>query len=215
MSIIPKPLRYRISSWYQLTKCESNNSRHLHIHVSDIFQKDILEGVRISVEHDNLGTLFAIVLSARGALISPESLYDVNMSVEGILKELHKYGFFVEYTPTRCLPGSLLSYLMTLQKLKFDKLRILSVTHRADYKVLVEPQIVVFFADKCPKWLNNTYIAQASEIDEAAGQGYALNISAVPEVSQYDWSWLQGWVASIEDVLNENSLVGKGGMYDN
>ena len=201
------PLRYRISSWYQLPECKSNNSRFLHIHVTDMMGGDQLEGIRIRIDHDDYGTLFAIVLSSRGSLISPGSQYMNSMSTDQVLMELSKYGFLVEYKPSSYLPGSLLTYLMTLKNLLFDKIRVLPIRQKVDHTVMLQSQIVAFTSYKCPKWLNNSYVATEEEVAHAAMKGYAVNISALPETREYDWAWLRDWVANIDDILAQNTEV--------
>ena len=119
-------LRYKISSWRQLPDCLSNNSRELRIHITDFFNNEELRGFRISLEHTTLGVLFCCVLQARGSIVTDEDEYGASeLTPEEILKELRKYGFEITYEPIKGLSGNLLDYLITLDKLGYDKIRVL------------------------------------------------------------------------------------------
>ena len=112
------PLQYKISSWRQLPNCLSNNSRDLRIHVTDFFNNEELRGFRISLEHRTMGVLFCCVLQARGTIITDDDDYGATeLSPDEILKELHKFGFYITYEPIKALSGNLLNYLITLDNL--------------------------------------------------------------------------------------------------
>lgn len=206
---IYQPLRYQISNWRQLPACKSNNSRELHIHVTEFVQNFILSGLRIRVDHDTLGTLFACVVGAGGNLISSSS--DSNIPFEltpvQILSELEKYGFLVVYNPRSLLKGDQLQYLMTLQNLHFDKIRVLKVRHIGSDVVAYTKHIVAFNIKENPNWIDNTYSASDSEFSKALTEGSAISIDNISETQKYDWSWLD-YVANISDILKDNAEVG-------
>lgn len=199
------PLRYKISSWNQLPRCLSNTSKHLSLHVSNIFRDPILTGVRITVEHCMFGTLFATVLYPQGDLVYPK--YANSLSDEDILKQLENFGFLVEYDPEPFLPKEQVDYLITVMHLGFDKIRILPVKFRDGH---VEIKTVVFNVDKNSKWLAYPYEASYKEWETAlAKDGSALNITEVSLSKQFDWSWLN-YVANIQDILDGQLLMNAG-----
>lgn len=201
-----QPLRYRVSSWRQLPKCKSNNSRQLSIKVTDFIQDARLSGFRISVFHEDFGVLFACVLNASGNMITEHS---ENVVVEftpvQILAELKKYGFLITYDPIETLSGDQLQYLMTLKSLHFDKIRILDVWKSKNNVRESHPTVVAFNIAKNPNWLNNDYSASESEFTEALNNGSAINITAISKEHNYSWSWLAGFVANIDDILTDNA----------
>ena len=200
------PLQYNISSWDQLTKCQSNNSVHLHIGVTDYTDDCKLSGTLIQVKHDLFGTLFACLVNASGNLLSADSEnYMHEFATEQILDELAKFGFNVTYNPREHLDGEQLQYLMTLNQLGFDKLRTLVVyRYTQDGHTKSTPTIVAFKADKCSKWIHNKYIENESNFLIALGNGSAVNISAISQDKHFDWDWLD-CVASIDDILRDNA----------
>lgn len=204
------PLRYKLSSWRQLPKCMSNNSRELHISVTDFIQTDLLEGIRIQVNHDKFGVLFACVVNAGGRLISCAKCNQIyEFTPTQILSELEKYGFIIEYNPEANLSGNQIQYLMTLDQLGFDKIRIMnvyevdSVTGASVYST----NVVAFNASFNPNWLNNGYACDRKEFTEALNNGSAANLTNISETKKYSWSWLSGFVANINDVIKDNSEV--------
>ena len=204
---LQEPLRYNISSWRQLPNCLSNNSRELRIHVTDFFNNDILRGFRISVEHTTLGVLFCCVLQARGSIVTDDSEYGENeLTPDQILAELYKYGFYITYTPVKALSGNMLDYLITLDKLCFDKIRILNVWHYTNTgEKQSDTKIVAFMSDPLGDWLNNAYSAHESEFTKALNDGTALNLTNLSKTKNFRWDWLYGVVLSIEDVIRENA----------
>lgn len=206
---IQMPLRYQISNWKQLSRCKSNNSRELSIHVTEFVQNFMVSGLRITVDHTNLGTLFAYVIDARGDLISnsSDSIIPFELSPDEILKELEKFGFLVTYNPRSLLKGNQIEYLMTLQNLHFDKLRVLTVKHIARDVIANTKHIVAFNVKDNPNWINNSYVASNEEYIKSLQDGSAIDITNVSETQRYDWSWLD-YVGNISDILDDNSEVG-------
>ena len=198
-------LQYSISDWHQLKSCRSNNSVDLSISVCDFVQDKKLSGTRISVNHTKYGTLFACVVNASGTMISP---YEQNLihslSTEEILAELFKFGFIVSFDPKEDLSGSQISYLMSLNGLGYDKLRVLSVWHFENRVQVFRQNVVAFKIEPLPKWMNNNYSASDSEYTEAVKSGNAINVSAISAAQHFDWSWLN-FVANISDIIADNS----------
>lgn len=184
-------LRYRISKLEQLPKCLSNKSQKLKIVYSKYINSDILAGEKISVEHDTLGTLFTYVVHAQGSLINNVE----EMSTAELLLHLYKYGFEVEYEPAKHLSTNQIKYLTTLDGLGFDKLRVVGKD--------LHPIIVAFITSANPEWIHDRYLPSDQEVNKALLSGTAINISALSETKQYDWSWLD-FVANIQDILEDN-----------
>lgn len=204
------PLRYKISSWRQLPQCMSNNSRELHISVTDFIQCDILSGFRIQIKHDKLGILFACVLNSSGTLVScPKCNATYEFTPSQILSELEKYGFLVEYNPEANLSGDQLQYLMTLNDLHYDKIRLLNVWEIDSItgEKIYNTQVVAFISSVNPYWLNNGYSCSKSEFNSALNSGSACNLTMISDTRKYNWSWLSGFVANIEDVIQDNAEV--------
>lgn len=204
---LQEPLRYEITSWRQLPKCLSNNSRELRIHITDFFNNEELRGFRISVEHTSMGVLFCCVLQARGSIITPEDEdFTHELTPEEILAELHKFGFYITYVPIKGLSGNLLDYLITLDKLGYDKIRVLNVWKRGSNGLQeFETKIVAFQVNPHGDWLNNGYSASAKEFLDALNDGTAINLTDTSRTKNFRWDWLYGKVLSIEDIIEENA----------
>lgn len=204
---LQEPLRYKISSWRQLPKCLSNNSRELRIHVTDFFNNEELRGFRISLEHTTMGVLFCCVLQARGSLITDEDEYGASeLSPTEILKELYKFGFYITYEPITALSGNLLDYLITLDKLGYDKIRVLNVWHyTSNGSQESDTKIVAFQANPLGNWLNNGYSANEKEFLDALNAGTAINLTDTSRTKNFRWDWLYGNVLNIEDVIEDNA----------
>ena len=195
------PLTYSITDWHQLKNCLSNNSRDLRIVVSDIFNDEILTGLRIQIVHQLYGPLFVCVLNAEGELITkPTGSDQIEFTTERILQELAKYGFFVTYDEVKNLPQDQLDFLYTIMGLGYDKLRLLAVKGKDMPNML---HLMVFDVDKAPaSWLINTHVATFAEYTAVLQVGGAVNIS--DKASRWRWEWLD-FVANISDILEENN----------
>lgn len=200
------PLRYKISSWRQLPDCLSNNSKDLHIHITDYFNNDNLRGFRISVDHMKYGTLFACILEARGLLVTEQDEYGKKeLSTEAILGELEKYGFFITYAPIEQLASEQLEYLLELKNLGYDKIRIISTWKDKPTAGEWAPKVVAFQTNPLGDWLNNAYVPSSSEFTNALVAGTAINLSAISKTKQYRWDWLKDKVLNIDDVIRDNA----------
>ena len=196
-------LKYRISSWDQLSRCKSNNSRDLSIRVEKLIQNDILTGTKISVLHTDFGVLFATVIDANGNLVSEDFKDHVfTLSTEDILSELYKYGFIVYYNEEAHLSSEQIAYLNIVKQLLFDKIRFISVNHKVAGIDTKETMIVVFNIEQNPNWLHNTYSPSWAEYSEALANGSCMNISNVSETYHFRWDWLYGKVMAIQDILD-------------
>lgn len=204
-----QPLRFRISNWSQLADCKSNNSSELFIRVTNFIQDCRLSGTRIRVEHKVFGVLFACVVNAKGGIISNQddghTVFELTPAQ--ILAELAKYGFLVDYSPVKALPGDQLQYLMTLRDLHFDKLRYVSVWDIVNGQKQFISYVVAFKAEENGDWLNNGYSPSRLEYITALENGSALNVSNISASKNYNWSWLVGFVANIDDVVRDNAEV--------
>lgn len=197
------PLRYNISDWHQLVDVKSNNSRDLSISVSDFVQFDKLSGIRIQVNHKQFGVLFAYVINARGNMISVNENIKCELTTEQLLNQLAVFGFNVTYEPKKHLSGNQLDFLMTIQGLGFDKLRILNVWYTENSVITSKWYVVAFNIKENPEWINNGYSPSEKEYTAALSNGSAMNISALSKDKHWDWSWLD-YVANISDILEDN-----------
>lgn len=199
------PLRYNISDWHQLKDVQSNNSRDLSISVSDFIQDNRLSGMRIQVNHKSFGVLFACLVNAQGSIISE---FDENIVYEltpkQILLQLEVFGFLVTFDPKKHLSGNQINFLMTIQGLGFDKLRILNVWHFENGIKLFNWYVAAFNIKENPDWINNGYSPSEKEYTTALSNGSAMNISALSKEKHWDWSWLD-YVANINDILEDNA----------
>lgn len=201
------PLRYNISDWHKLSECKSNNSRLLSISVSDFINDKRLSGIRISIEHQYLGTLFAYVICAKGDIIDDiDGDYLPELSTKQLLTELAKYGFYITYNQKAHLSGTQLDYLMTLSGLGYDKLRILSTYSYINGIKQFSTKVVVFNVSKNPEWLNLAYSPSELELLAALNSGSAINISAISRSKEFSWAWLD-YVADIQDILEDNKYA--------
>ena len=217
-----RALRYNISSWYQLPGCLSNNSKDLSLHVADFHHESEFRGIRITVEHNRYGTLFATIVNAEGYIVSPDEITvsserAYNLPIDAILKEFEKFGFLITYNPKTHLSGNQLQYLMTLQKLKFDKIRILNTWTSPRGVKEFTTHFVAFKAEKMDTWLNSGYSPPESELTQAMLDGKAVDLTYIGCSKKFNWSWLD-YVASIDDILRDNlddsELYRKEGYYD-
>ena len=202
----PMPLRYNISNVRQLTGCLSNNSRDLHIHVTEFYNQFPFRGLRISVDHDVLGTLFAYTIGARGDIVTDygQEQDKHEFAISEILSEIEKYGFFVTYNPRENLKGDQVEYLMTVNGLGYDKIRVIH-TWEAPLGVKEYKWHVVAFKSKYhTKWLNNTYQPSTKEFQDSLLEGTAMNISAICKSKKFRWDWLD-YVANINDIVLDNA----------
>lgn len=200
------PLQYNISSWDQLTKCQSNNSKDLHISVTDFMQNAKLDGILIKVCHKVLGVLFACLVDGSGTLLSEDGTNHIHeFTTADILAELAKFGFIVTYNPREHLDGDQLQYLMTLNQLGFDKIRTLVVNkYTQQGTTKPTPTVVAFKVDKCSKWIDNKFIENESDFLLALSNGSAINISAISQEQKFRWDWLD-YVANIDDIISDNA----------
>ena len=204
-----KPLQYTIDDWHDLPACRSNNDRQLHIHVADFKNDERLSGVRITVEHEVFGTVFSCIKGARGTIISEKSPEVISeLTTQQILDELEKFGFLVTFAQWKTLPGNQVQYLMTLNTLKFDKIRLLNVWNAPNGLKEFKPKVVAFKIKYLPDWLQASYSPSETEFVKAINSGYAINISAISFDEKFSWDWLYNAVINIDDVIAVNAKSG-------
>lgn len=198
-------LTYKISSWTQIGECLSNTDKKLHAVCSKIVSTS-LQGLVVRVEHEDFGCLFSYLVDGSGPAISDQSI--TPLSTQEILDQLRRLGFYIIYEEEKQLPGSLLNYLITLDGLEFDKIRILYVDMPAPMPGEdVEPKyyVVAFKVKDHPEWIHNTYRATEDEIIQGTMAGTAINVSAMSEKLNFNWGFLKDYVLNIKDILEENS----------
>ena len=199
-----EPLRYSITDWHQLTKCLSNNSRDLHINVTDFIQDSRLSGTRIAVNHTEFGTLFAYIVNADGTIVTLPDNLDNAITNAQILAELAKFGFYVEYEQQAHLSGDQIAYLMTINGLGYDKLRQLSVWQVERGVEIHKTYIVAFNIAQNPAWISVAYQASTREFTNALMNGSAINLTEISRTHDYNWDWLT-YVANIDDIIADNA----------
>lgn len=162
-------------------------------------------GFRITVEHDDFGTLFAYVLNAEGSLITKYDDIAEEFSPAVLLNELKRYGFLIDYNPVKQLTGNQITFLMTINQLHFDKIRVLNVWDSSSGVKLFKNHVVAFKSDPLGDWLNSGYSPSIEEYTDAVTSGAAMDIGIISEAQNMDWSWLVGWVGAIDEILEDNA----------
>ena len=200
------PLRYSISSWKQASKCLSNSSKQLRITVTELCDKINLEGLRIAVEHQRYGTLFAYVINAKGDIVQDQS--DALLTTEDILAQLAKYGFYITYAVYDRVTGDQIDYLLTIQKLGYQKVRVLTVYKQQDNNEIYTQHLVAFDEMKMLDWLSSDYEASEKEYRDAIELGVAVSLDNMSEAKSFDWSWLT-YVANIDDIVRDYVEAGE------
>lgn len=195
-------LRYRIDSWNDLRECLSNNSRDLSIHVTHMLNDSRISGTRISVVHSDYGVLFSYIVSPSGDMITPDI---DSISTEQLFKELSKFGFLVEFSDKVDISVTQLVCLRGAYELGFDKVRVLSTWHTELGQKVFKKYVVAFHDSFNQDWLNNGYSAPDSEFNSATVSGQAINLSTLSLVHNHNWSWLEGYVMNINDILSTHS----------
>ena len=208
------PLRYNISNLRQLTGCLSNNSRDLSIHVTEFYNQLSVRGLRISVDHTVLGTLFACLLDADGDCITyyEPGKKKPELTVDQILSELEKFGFYVTFNPKANLKGSQVQYLMTVGKLGYNKIRVITIWDSPIGVKTFKWYVVVFKSKYLPGWLNNAYSPSIKEFQNALMDGHAINITDICECHKYRWDWLD-YVGNVDDITLDNAGDNYGSKY--
>lgn len=194
-----KLLRYRIISWRQLPECLSNTSRYLHIHVADIKDGIHLDALRITIEHEKYGVLFAYLLYSHGELVN-EYEHDGDMDTKELLGILRRFGFFVEFARVPNLSSSQMEYLITLNDLHYDKIRRINVRKIVRGDEEFNPYVVAFQIEDHPQWLSYDYSPSEDEFMKALIAGTAVNITSASYKQNFEWDWLD-YVASIDDLI--------------
>jgi hypothetical protein len=178
-----EPLRYNISNWLQLSECRSNNSADLYITIKQVIDDGShrLTGIIILVQHTQYGTLFACIINSSGSLLTPDPVSGKikEFTTDEILAELNKFGFDVTFEINQHLSGDQISFLMTVNDLGYDKLRVLSVQDKPDGRY--SDYLVVFNVEKCPDWIYNDYTCGKKVFVDALTSSGAMNITDLPQ----------------------------------
>lgn len=203
-----KHLQYNISNWLQLSECKSNNSADLYITVKQVIDDGShrLTGIIIMVQHTQYGPLFTCLVNASGTLLTPDPVSGIikEFTTDEILAELNKFGFDVTFEINQHLSGDQISFLMTVNELGYDKLRVLSVQDKPGG--LYSDYVVVFNVEKCPNWIYNDFTCGAQPFITALLTSGAMNLTDLPQTKGFDWTWLT-YVANIEDIIRDNGYI--------
>ena len=192
-----------ISDWYQLSKARSSTNTKLRVAVSKINDMPILDATCIRVIHDDYGVVFAATVRAKGEILEEQPTGGIfYLTPDQILSELYKWGFYVEFSVRESLSSDQLSYLETIKRLGFDKLRVLPVIKNTS----CTNHLVAFNVEQNPNWLAQTYKAYYNEFCNALENGTAVDLTNISESKQFDWTWLD-YVANIDDILQDNAEV--------
>lgn len=198
-------LQYEITSWMQIGECLSNTDRHLHAFCKQITD-DTLQGLVVGVNHDKFGCLFSYLVQGQGSLISHLSV--APMSTKDILEQFKRFGFYIVFKEEKHLSGKLVEYLITLDKLDYDKIRILYVDcppPMIGQDDIAKYYVVAFKVTAHPKWIDNTYRATEEEITEGTMNGTVINVSAISAEQKFRWNFLGDYVLNISDIIEANS----------
>lgn len=212
-----EPLRYNISSWFQLPECRSNTSKDLHIVVNRVIDDGShrLMGINIQVRHPQYGTLFACLVNADGTLLNHDENSQIiqEFSVDEILSVLATFGFYITFHVNQHLSEEQVAYLTTLNNLGFNKLRRLEVYNPAGtvqtikhVQLKYSEYIVAFNVAKCPDWINLDFCCGKKPFVDALMSSGAMNITDLEQTKGFDWTWLT-YVANIDDIIRDNGYA--------
>lgn len=169
-----------------------------------------MSGTIVSVEHKDFGTVFACLVNSSGSILSPVAYeFMPELTTDQILAELYKFGFDIEFKPENNIPGDQLEFLMTVDRLGYQKIRTLCVYHYDNGKTRVAKNHVVLFnvvENVNENWLNNTYACSEKEFTERLRDGSCMDLCNLSEERKFNWGWLT-YVANIFDILRNNSDV--------
>lgn len=201
---VSRTLKYKITSWLQLNQCLSNYDPDLRASGIQIMD-DRLQGTVVRVTHKKYGCLFAYLVDGTGVDVENPSI--PLLTPEEILSELRRFGFLITYDVLGTLPGDVIEYLITLDKLGYDKIRYMLISEPTIYGTEKDPEyfVTAFKIKDRPEWINNTYRARKDEFQDALMDGTAINITAISEEKHFDWSFLRDYVLNISDIIEEYS----------
>ena len=199
-----RTLKYKITSWLQLNQCLSNYDPDLRASGIQIMD-DRLQGTVIRVTHKKYGCLFAYLVDGTGVDVENPSI--PLLTPKEILSELRRFGFLITYDVLGTLPGDVIEYLITLDKLGYDKIRYMLISEPTlfDTEKDLEYFVTAFKIKDHPDWINNTYRARTDEFQDALIDGPAINITAISKEKHFDWSFLRDYVLNISDIIEEYS----------
>ena len=203
-----QPLRYQISNWKQLKHCLSNNSKHLHAYTETYLNNKNINGLKILVEDDRYGVLFAYCVDITGDIVTPYSSVIDSFSTDLILTELKRFGFLITFIEEKSLSGNQIDLLMTLSHLNFDKLRIMNhYKYDSDGQKEFTSDVILFNTDHLVDWINPGFACTDNEFDKAIKSGWALSVTNITDRDKkhYDWTFLYNKVMNIDDLLKANS----------
>ena len=159
----------------------------------------------IKVNHANYGVLFAAMINGSGSLISKEDEEGNDLpflTTEEILKQLEKFGFYIEYNVESNLPSNVIAYLSELYNLGYDKITqvYLESTSVSGSKVW-RPTVIVMksYQDNDDLLTFNCRLFR----DKFYKKLEANSIINVTHEDNMEWSWLN-YIANISDLLDEN-----------
>lgn len=202
-------LNYKISNWNELPQCLSNNSKDLRLAYFDIHDKE-LDGKLIQVTHKKYGVLSSFLIECDGVLLSSynnEDNFIHEFTPEEILEELCKFGFNIIYEPEKHLDGDQLDYLMSIQKLGYDKIRLMTIVRKrtAPGQRQCRTVLVAFNTDKHLNWCYNTYQCPEYEFLNALNDGSATNLTEISKKNKFNWAFMEDYVLNIDDILESNA----------
>ena len=199
-----RTLKYKITSWLQLNQCLSNYDPDLRASGIQVMD-DRLQGTVVRVTHKKYGCLFAYLVDGTGVDVENPSI--PLLTPEEILSELRRFGFLITYDVLGTLPGDVIEYLITLDKLGYDKIRYMLISEPTLFDTEKDPEyfVTAFKIKDHPDWINNTYRARTDEFQNALMDGTAINITAISKEKHFDWSFLRDYVLNISDIIEEYS----------
>ena len=137
---VSRTLKYEITSWLQLNQCLSNNDPDLRASGIQIMD-DRLQGTVVRVTHKKYGCVFAYLVDGTGVDVDNPPL--PLLTPQEILEELRRFGFLITYNVRGTLPGRMIEYLITLDKLGYDKIRYMLISEPTIYDTEKDPEYFV------------------------------------------------------------------------
>lgn len=148
--------------------------------------------------------MFAAVIQGSGSLLSDKDEQGDDLpffTTEQILKELERFGFYINYDVKSHLPDSTVQFLRNLLNLGYDKISKIVVDMRTTDGLKQVPLTVVF-----KSYLHNDDILvygtriSSAQFNSKLIANSIVNITNEPDMK---WDWVT-YIANIQDILNEN-----------
>jgi len=123
------------------------------------------------------------------------------LTTEEILRQIMKFGFYVQYDVKKYLPTNILAYLATIDNLGYDKITVVAVEDWDNNGQRIwRPTVIVMKSA-----FNDDLLTYGCKVTRKVFND-KLNANVVVNVTHEKdmvWDWVT-YIANIEDILNEN-----------